>query len=130
MCRKMMWAVLAIGAFGIVAPFALQLPDKTSSGEAMMQAFEPIMDEQNVQTTADYYYDVFVPLGEVAPAMSQANIDRFNAYLAGFGALGRRFLRLVTTCNDAHPQCEKPDQRAHTHLQTDPQGSRPTRAPC
>ena len=53
----------------------------------MMQAFEPIMEEQNVETTADYYYDVFVPLGGVAPAMSQENIDRFNAYLEGFGGL-------------------------------------------
>ena len=88
MIRKLWWAVLAIGAFGILAPFALGLPDKVSAGEEMMQAFEPIMDEQNVQITADYYYDVFVPLGDVAPAMSQENIDKFNAYLAGFDALG------------------------------------------
>lgn len=87
MIRKLWWVVLAIGAFGILAPFILGLPDKVSAGEEMMQAFEPIMEEENVQTTADYYYDVFVPLGEVAPAMSQENIDRFNAYMAGFGAL-------------------------------------------
>lgn len=97
MIRKLWWAVLAIGAFGIVAPFALDLPDKTSSGEEMMQAFEPIMDEQNVQTTADYYYDVFVPLGEVAPAMSQDNVDNFNAYLAGFDALSQDAARMVPT---------------------------------
>jgi len=87
MIRKLWWAVLAIGAFGILAPFVLGLPDKVSAGEEMMQAFEPIMEEQNVETTADYYYNVFVPLGQVAPAMSQENIDTFNAYLAGFDAL-------------------------------------------
>ena len=87
MIRKLWWAVLAIGAFGILAPFILGLPGKVSAGEEMMQAFEPIMEEENVQTTADYYYDVFVPLGQVAPAMSQENVDRFNAYMAGFDAL-------------------------------------------
>ncbi len=97
MIRKLWWAVLAIGAFGVIAPFALSLPDKVSGGEAMMSAFEPIMDEENVQVTADYYNDVFVPLGDVAPAMSQDNIDKFNAYLAGFGALGADGARIVPT---------------------------------
>ena len=87
MIRKLWWAVLAIGAFGILAPFILGLPGKVSAGEDMMQAFEPIMEEENVQETARYYYDVFVPLGAVAPAMSQENIDTFNAYMAGFDAL-------------------------------------------
>jgi len=88
MIRKMMWAVLAVGAALIVAPFAMGLPAKADGGQQMIDAFAPIMDEQNVQTTADYYYDVFVPLGDVAPAMSQENIDRFNGYLAGFTAVG------------------------------------------
>lgn len=88
MIRKLMWAVLAVGVALIVAPLAMGLPDKADGGQKMIDAFAPIMDEQNVQTTADYYYDVFVPLGEIAPAMSQENIDRFNAYLAGFTAVG------------------------------------------
>jgi len=88
MIRKMMWAVLAVGVALIVAPFAMGLPDKADGGQKMIDAFAPIMDEQNVQTTADYYYNVFVPLGDVAPAMSQENIDRFNGYLAGFTAVG------------------------------------------
>lgn len=95
MIRKLWWVVLAIGAFGIIAPFALSLPSKVSAGEEMMTAFEPIMDEENVQITSDYYYNVFVPLGEVAPAMSQENIDTFNAYLAGFGALGEDAANMV-----------------------------------
>jgi hypothetical protein len=88
MIRKTMWAVLAIGVALIVAPLAMGLPDKADGGQQMIDAFAPIMDEQNVQTTADYYYDVFVPLGEIVPAMSQENIDQFNAYLAGFTAVG------------------------------------------
>ena len=87
MCRKMMWAVLAIGVILIAAPFAIGLPGKSADGEKMIDAFAPIMAEQNVQTTADYYYDVFVPLGGVVPAMTQENIDNFNGYLAGFGGL-------------------------------------------
>ncbi|RLE23938.1 MAG: hypothetical protein DRJ50_05420 [Actinobacteria bacterium] len=87
MIRKLMWAVLAIGTLMIVAPFAMGLPDKADGGEKMIVAFEPIMEEGNIQTTVDYYYDVFVPLGEVAPAMSQENIDKFNGYIAGFDAL-------------------------------------------
>lgn len=87
MCRKMMWAVLAIGVILIAAPFAIGLPGKSADGEKMIDAFAPIMTEQNVEATADYYYDVFVPLGGVVPAMTQENIDRFNVYLAGFGGL-------------------------------------------
>lgn len=88
MIRKILWAVLVVGVALIVAPFAMGLPDKADGGQQMIDGFAPIMDEQNVQITADYYYDVFVPLGEIAPAMSQENIDQFNAYLAGFAAVG------------------------------------------
>jgi hypothetical protein len=95
MCRKMMWGVLVVGLMLIVAPFAIGLPGKAAGGEKMIDAFGPIMDEQNVQKTADYYYDVFVPLGDVVPAMTQENIDRFNAYLAGIGGMGAEAQQLV-----------------------------------
>ncbi len=88
MIRRMMWAVLVVGVLLIVAPFAIGLPGKAAGGEKMIQAFGPIMDADNVATTVDYYDNVFVPLGGVVPAMSQENIDLFNGYLAGFGALG------------------------------------------
>lgn len=88
MIRKTMWGVLVVGVAMIAAPFVMGLPDKADGGQKMIDAFAPIMDEQNVQTTSDYYYDVFVPLGDVVPAMSQENIDRFNGYLAGFSAVG------------------------------------------
>lgn len=88
MIRKVLWAVLAVGVLLIAAPFAIGLPDKADGGQNMIDAFQPIMAQDNVDTTADYYYNVFVPLGDVAPAMNQENIDKFNGYLAGFGALG------------------------------------------
>jgi hypothetical protein len=91
----MMWGVLAIGLILIAAPFAIGLPGKAADGEQMIDAFAPIMTEANVQTTADYYYDVFVPLGGVVPAMSQENIDRFNAYLDGFGGMQADAQQLV-----------------------------------
>ncbi len=88
MARKLMWAVLLVGVMLIAAPFAIGLPDKADGGQKMIDAFGPIMDQDNVDTTATYYYEVFVPLGDVVPAMTQENIDKFNGYLAGFTALG------------------------------------------
>jgi hypothetical protein len=86
--KKLLWAVFAVGALMIAAPLAMGLPGKADGGQKMIDAFEPIMDQKNVDLTADYYYDVFVPLGDVVPAMSQENIDKFNGYVAGFDALG------------------------------------------
>ena len=77
MIRKMMWAVLVVGVALIAAPFVMGLPDKAGGGQQMIDAFAPIMEEQNVELTAAYYYDVFVPLGDVVPAMTQENIDKF-----------------------------------------------------
>ena len=101
MIQKLWWAVLAIGTFGIIAPFAMGLPDKVASGEEMMTAFDPLMQEENVQITADYYYNVFIPLGGVAPAMSQENIDTFNGYLAGFDALGEDAAKMIPVLSGA-----------------------------
>ena len=101
MCRKLMIGVLAIGVLLIAAPFVMGLPQKASDGERMIQAFEPIMDEDNVQTTVDYYYDVFVPLGGIVPAMTQENIDTFNAYLAGFGGMSADAEQLVPALAEA-----------------------------
>ena len=108
MTRKLMWAVLAIGVALIAAPFVMGLPDKASGGQEMIDAFGPIMDQDNVDTTADYYYDVFVPLGDVVPAMSQENIDKFNGYLAGFGALGVDAEKMVPTlAGDGHARSRR-----------------------
>jgi hypothetical protein len=85
--RKALWLVLVVGAVMIAAPFALGLPAKASGGQAMIDDFEPLMDQANVDKTAAYYNDVFVPLGDVVPAMSEENIAKFETYLQGFGGM-------------------------------------------
>lgn len=99
--RKTMLAVLVIGAAMIAAPLVMELPDRADGGQQMIDAFGPIMDEGNVQKTADYYYDVFVPLGDVVPAMTQENIDKFNGYVAGFEAVGVEAEQLVPALSGA-----------------------------
>jgi hypothetical protein len=84
MNRKILWGVLVIGLALIVAPLALSLPSKSAAGERMLNGFQPIMQPDQVSTTARYYNDVFVPLGKVAPMMSAANVAKFQGYLGGF----------------------------------------------
>lgn len=107
MIRRVLWAVLAVGALLIAAPFAISLPDRADGGEKMIDAFAPIMEEDNVNTTASYYYDVFVPLGDVVPAMSQENIDKFNGYVAGFTALGVDAENMVPALSSAMGMSEE-----------------------
>lgn len=87
MNRKLFWAVLAIGAALVVTPFAMSLPTKAASGQEMLNGFQPIMQPDQVAKTADYYNNVFVPLGQVTPMMSQQNLAKFQAYLDGFGRM-------------------------------------------
>ena len=87
MNRKLFWAVLAIGAALAVTPFAMSLPTKAAAGQRMMSGFEPIMQPNQVAKTADYYNNVFVPLGQVTPMMSEQNLAKFQAYLDGFGQM-------------------------------------------
>lgn len=82
MNRKILWAVLVIGAALVIAPLAMSLPSKSSAGERMMNGFEPIMRADQVETTARYYNDVFVPLGNIVPLMTEANVARFQGYAA------------------------------------------------
>jgi hypothetical protein len=82
--RKVLWAVLVVGALLIAAPFALGMPGKADGGQAMIDDFRPLMQQANVDQTAAYYYDVFVPLGDVVvPAMTEENMAKFDAYLEG-----------------------------------------------
>ena len=81
--RRILWIVGAVGVLLIAAPFAIGLPTKASDGQAMIDDFHPLMQQANVDKTAAYYYDVFVPLGDVVPAMSEENVANFNAYLEG-----------------------------------------------
>ena len=45
------------------------------------------MQPDQVAVTADYYDNVFVPLGKVSPMMSAQNLQKFQTYLEGFGAI-------------------------------------------
>lgn len=83
MNRKVLWAVLVIGAALVIAPLALSLPSKAGAGERMLGDFQPIMQPDQVKTTAYYYNDVFTPLGQVVPAMSAQNVAKFQRYVAG-----------------------------------------------
>lgn len=95
MNRKLLWAVLTIGIALALAPLALGLPGKTAAGQRMMNGFQPIMQPDQVATTARYYDDVFVPLGTVTPMMSAQNLAKFQAYLKGFGGMQTDAAKLV-----------------------------------
>lgn len=95
MSRKLLWAVLAIGVVLVITPFALLLPTKATAGEDMLKGFEPIMQPDQVATTAGYYYDVFVPLGEITPMMSAQNLAKFQSYVDGFEGMQADAARLV-----------------------------------
>jgi hypothetical protein len=87
MNRKLLWAVLIIGAALVIAPLALSLPSKSAAGQRMLNGFQPIMQPDQVKTTAYYYNKVFVPLGTVTPMMSAANLAKFQGYLRGFAGM-------------------------------------------
>jgi hypothetical protein len=70
--KALWWAVLVIGAALIVAPLAMGMPGKAAAGQRMLNDFHPLMQAQHVQTTADYYNNVFVPLGAVASQFTTA----------------------------------------------------------
>jgi hypothetical protein len=95
MNRKLLWAVLVIGLALVIAPLAMSLPTKANAGERMLNGFQPIMQPANVQTTADYYNQVFVPLGKVTPMLSAQNLQTFQGYLKGFGGVQTDAAKLV-----------------------------------
>jgi hypothetical protein len=95
MNRKLLWAVFAIGLALVIEPLALGLPGKTAAGQRMMSGFQPVMQPDQVATTARYYNQVFVPLGKVTPMMSAANVAKFQAYLKGFGGMQTDAAKLV-----------------------------------
>jgi hypothetical protein len=95
MNRKLMWAVLAIGLALVIAPFAMGLPGKAAAGQRMLNGFQPVMQPNEVKTTATYYNHVFVPLGTVTPMMSARNLAKFQTYLKGFGGMQTDAAKLV-----------------------------------
>jgi hypothetical protein len=72
MNRKLLWAVLLIGLVLVVAPFALGMPGKTAAGQRMLNSFHPLMGAASVEKTANYYNQVFVPLGPLSAQFTAA----------------------------------------------------------
>jgi hypothetical protein len=101
MNRKVLWAVLAIGVALVVAPLAMSLPSKANAGERMLNGFEPIMQPDQVNTTAMYYNDVFVPLGSVTSLLSAERLQTFQGYLQGFKGMQTDAAKLVPTLAQA-----------------------------
>jgi hypothetical protein len=95
MNRKLLWGVLAIGLALVIAPLAIGLPGKAAAGQRMLNGFQPIMQPDQVKTTAYYYNQVFVPLGTVTPMMSAKNLAKFQGYLKGFGGMQTDAAKLV-----------------------------------
>jgi hypothetical protein len=95
MNRKLLWAVFVIGLALVIAPLATSLPSKANAGERMLNGFQPIMQPDQVQTTALYYDQVFVPLGRVTPLMSARNLATFQGYRKGFGGMQGDAAKLV-----------------------------------
>jgi len=95
MNRKLLWAVLVIGLALVIAPFALSLPTKSAAGQRMLNGFQPIMQPDQVKTTARYYNQVFVPIGKVTPMLSAKNLATFRGYMLGFGAVQGDTAKLV-----------------------------------
>jgi hypothetical protein len=85
--RKVLWPVLAIGLALVIVPFALGMPAKTNAGARMMSDFQPLMSASHVAQTADYYNNVFVPLGKVAPAFNDQTVAKFQGYSQGFSGM-------------------------------------------
>jgi len=86
--KALWWGVLVIGIVLIVAPLAMGLPGKAAAGERMMGDFQPIMAPDQVQQTADYYFNVFTPLGQITPVFTNANATKFQDYLQGMQTAG------------------------------------------
>lgn len=95
MTRKLLWPILVVGIVLIVAPLALSMPSRAPAGQRLMDDFNPLMQPANVQKTADYYYKVFVPLGNVVPLLSKENVAKFQGYINGFAGVQTDAAKLV-----------------------------------
>ena len=96
MTRKLLWPIMAIGIGLVALPLIFQMPTRAAAGERMMSDFQPIMQPDQVQKTADYYNNTFVPLDKVfTPIVTQATVNKFTAYMKGFGGMQVEGQKLV-----------------------------------
>lgn len=104
MNRTLLWPILAIGVALVVLPFALSLPGKSSAGQRMIDDFNPIMQPDSVETTVDYYDNVFALLRPVATAISADTVATFAGYGKGIGAVQAESRRLFPALAQASGQ--------------------------
>lgn len=104
MNRTLFWPVLAIGVALVVLPFAMSLPGKSSAGQRMIDDFNPIMQPDDVETTVDYYNEVFTPLRPVAKAISAETVAKFESYGKGIGGVQAESERLFPALAQASGQ--------------------------
>ncbi len=93
--RTVLALLVAVGAALIVAPLSMSMFSRTSAGEQTVDTFRPIMQPASVHTTVYYYDEVFTPLRQVVPLMTQQNVDRFDGYLQGMRGMRTDAARLV-----------------------------------
>jgi hypothetical protein len=93
--RHLFWPVLVIGVALIVMPFAISLPSKANAGQHMIDDFHPIMQPASVNSTVDYYDNVFTKLRPVALAISPQTVARFGAYGKGITGVQAETPKLV-----------------------------------
>lgn len=108
--RRVLRIIGALGLLMIAAPFALGFPSRASHGQDMLDNFHPLMQQANVDKTAAYYNDVFVPLGAVVPAMSQENVTKFNR---DPGSVDVGVVRVGTVLQRSAPPRVVPPRSAH-----------------
>lgn len=104
MKRWVLWPIFVLGIALIVVPLAISMPSKASDGQAMLDDFRPIMEPSSVETTVDYYDNVFVNLRPVAEAMSKETVTKFNQYGQGIAAVQGESAKLVPTLAQATGQ--------------------------
>jgi hypothetical protein len=95
MRRLMLFILVALGAGLIIAPLSMSMFSRANDGQRMVNQFRPIMQPANVQTTADYYNNVFTKLRPIALAMTPQTVAKFNGYLKGFQGLRADGQKLV-----------------------------------
>ena len=75
MRRAATTVLLLIGVGLIVVPVSMSMFGRSSDGARMVTTFRPIMQPANVQTTADYYNNVFTKLRPIALMMNALLVE-------------------------------------------------------
>jgi hypothetical protein len=94
--RRLFLSILFVIGLGlIVAPLSMSMFSRANDGQMMVNGFRPLMQPAAVQTTADYYNNVFVKLRPIALAMTPQTVAKFNAYLKGIKGMEQDAAKLI-----------------------------------